>query len=80
MKNKEIYKTTIIKKGDKYLGINAFKLASDYVQTHISLTLYPITINSIYIHPLEILSIQLTLFNKIKIKIELGVGDAIKRL
>lgn len=80
MKNREIYKTTIIKKGDEYYGINIFKVASDYVQTHICLTLYPIQINSIYIKPLEIVSFQIVLFKVIKLKIEFGVGNATKRL
>ena len=78
MKNKEILKTTLFKKGDKYLGINVFKIKSDYIQNFIMLTIYPISFTVIYIYPLEVLSFKIRMFNKINFQIELGVGDAVK--
>ena len=65
MKNKEILKTTLFKKGDNILGINVFKIKSDYIQNFIILTIYPISFTVIYIYPLEVLSFKIRLFTKL---------------
>ena len=57
--------------GDKYIGIEAYKVTSQFKQYHCDMVCYPVAIKLNMVHPYRHLGIDLGLFG---IFISMGVG------